>query len=79
MPRPGGAEGKSLDRDAIRDQYARLVENQFTYMWRRSQPREKLVLLALALGDFGIRYLAGGLGTPAGFIVATWADNKDRE
>jgi hypothetical protein len=47
----GGAESTSLDLDAIRDQYAHLVEHQFEDLWRWSQPREKLVLLALALGD----------------------------
>lgn len=46
-----GTESQSLDLDAIRDQYARLVEHQFEDLWRWSQPREKLVLLALALGD----------------------------
>ena len=46
-----GAESSSLDLDAIRDQYARLVEHQFEDLWRWSQPREKLLLLALALDD----------------------------
>ena len=51
MPKLGGAESESLDLEAVREQYARLVEHQFEDLWRWSQPREKLLVLALALDD----------------------------
>lgn len=45
------ADGDSPDLASIREQFASLVEHQYEDLWRWSAPREKLLLLALALDD----------------------------
>ncbi len=45
------ADGDSSDLASIREQFASLVGHQFEDLWRWSTPREKLLLLALALDD----------------------------
>lgn len=45
------ANDDSPNLESIRDQYANLVEHQSEDLWRWSQPREKLLLMAFALGD----------------------------
>ena len=45
------ADGESPDLASIREQFASLVEHQYEDLWRWSAPREKLLMLALALDD----------------------------
>lgn len=47
----GASPGVDVDLGALLDQYARLVEHQFKDLWRWSQPRERLIILASALGE----------------------------
>ena len=48
------ADGGKVELNGIREQFASLVVHQFEDLWHCSAPREKLLLLALALDDPGV-------------------------